>query len=84
MAKWLRPSGNELETNDRPETIAHCIAQGWQRVDEVPDTDGDGDVSDESVSKMNAEQLKGMMAELGVEYTNKPEAIAYLKANGYD
>ena len=29
---WARPGGGEIRTNDLPETVAHCLAQGWKRV----------------------------------------------------
>jgi len=28
--KWIRPSGTEIETNDRKETIKHCKSLGWK------------------------------------------------------
>ncbi len=28
---WVRPSGAAIQTNDQPETVAHCEAQGWKR-----------------------------------------------------
>lgn len=28
--KWIRPSGSEIETNDRKETIEHCKSLGWK------------------------------------------------------
>ena len=34
--KWTRPSGLEIETNDRPETIETAEKLGWQRVVEKP------------------------------------------------
>ena len=29
LLKWMRPSGNPIETNDRPETIDAAVALGW-------------------------------------------------------
>ncbi len=34
MIKWKRKSGTTLDTNELPATIAHCEAQGWERVEE--------------------------------------------------
>ena len=31
MIKWIKPNGNEIETNDLPKTIAHCESIGWKR-----------------------------------------------------
>ena len=31
MIKWIKPNGNEIETNDAPATVAHCEALGWKR-----------------------------------------------------
>ncbi len=31
MIKWTKPSGQEVETNDLPETVAYCEALGWER-----------------------------------------------------
>jgi hypothetical protein len=28
--KWIKPNGQEIETNDRPETIEHCESIGWK------------------------------------------------------
>ena len=28
--KWIRPSGSEIETNDRKETIEYCKSLGWK------------------------------------------------------
>jgi hypothetical protein len=30
--KWIKPNGQEIETNDRPETIEHCESIGWKEV----------------------------------------------------
>ena len=29
MAKWSRPSGTEIETNDSIETVKYCESLGW-------------------------------------------------------
>ena len=29
--KWIKDNGQEIETNDRPETIAHCESIGWKK-----------------------------------------------------
>ena len=47
MMNWMRPSGNPLETNERPETIAHCESLGWERVSDKP----------KSIHKMTKEEL---------------------------
>ena len=31
MARWTKPSGMEIETNDEKLTIEYCEALGWQR-----------------------------------------------------
>lgn len=31
MIKWTKPSGQVIETNDRPETIAKAEQLGWKR-----------------------------------------------------
>lgn len=31
MITWIRPSGSEIETNDRQETIDGCERMGWKR-----------------------------------------------------
>lgn len=36
MAKWIKPNSNEIETNDLPDTIAHCESLGWKRVVKAP------------------------------------------------
>ena len=35
MIKWVKPSGLEIETNDRKETVEYCVSIGWKRADEV-------------------------------------------------
>jgi len=30
--KWVKPSGQEIETNDSPETVKHCESLGWKPV----------------------------------------------------
>lgn len=30
--KWVKPSGVEIETNDREETIEYCKSLGWKEV----------------------------------------------------
>lgn len=32
MAKWTKPSGLEVETNDEKGTIEHCVSLGWKPV----------------------------------------------------
>lgn len=27
---WIKPNGNELETNDEKATIAYCKSLGWE------------------------------------------------------
>ena len=34
MIKWVKPSGLEIETNDRKETVEYCVSIGWKRADE--------------------------------------------------
>ena len=29
--KWVKPSGQEIETNDSPETVKHCESLGWKK-----------------------------------------------------
>jgi hypothetical protein len=31
--KWIRPSGTEIETNDRDVTIEYCESLGWERAE---------------------------------------------------
>jgi len=31
--KWIKDNGQEIETNDLPDTIAHCESIGWERLD---------------------------------------------------
>ncbi len=33
---WVKPSGIEIEANDRKETIAYCESLGWKRKGEKP------------------------------------------------
>lgn len=28
---WIKPNGQEIEINDRPESIAKCEEMGWKR-----------------------------------------------------
>ena len=44
--KWMRPSGNEIATNDRPETIQYCKTLGFKplcpyKVEPDPDTEAE-------------------------------------------
>lgn len=32
MIKWVRPSGNTIETGDTEEIIAYAVANGWEQV----------------------------------------------------
>ncbi len=29
--KWIKNSGMEIETNDLPATISHCLSIGWEK-----------------------------------------------------
>lgn len=29
--KWIKPNGNEIETNDLPATVDYCESLGWKR-----------------------------------------------------
>ena len=31
---WIKPSGVEVKTNDREETIEYCISLGWKEKSE--------------------------------------------------
>jgi len=31
LIKWTKPSGVEIQTNDREETIEYCESLGWKR-----------------------------------------------------
>ena len=31
MIKWIKDNGQEIETNDRPETVTHCESIGWKK-----------------------------------------------------
>lgn len=33
MAKWKKPNGNKIETNDLDATVEHCASLGWERLD---------------------------------------------------
>jgi len=33
--KWIKDNGQEIETNDREETIDYCINLGWKPADEA-------------------------------------------------
>ena len=35
MAKWLRPSGTVIETNDLPSTLQWCLDAGWTRAEKI-------------------------------------------------
>ena len=55
MAKWKKPSGVEIETNDLPETIEYCESLGWEMLDEATieepapesETDSGGEAGEE-------------------------------------
>jgi len=34
--KWVKPSGQEIETNDKEETIEYCESLGWERAKKKP------------------------------------------------
>lgn len=34
--KWIKDNGNEIETNDRKETIEKCESLGWKRESKKP------------------------------------------------
>ena len=36
MAKWKRPTGSLIETNDLPDTIIAATKAGWERLAEKP------------------------------------------------
>lgn len=36
MITWIKPSGGEIETNDRPATIAYAESLNWKRKGEKP------------------------------------------------
>ena len=40
--KWMRPSGVEIETNDRDVTIKYCESLGFKRIDANDDTSKEG------------------------------------------
>ncbi len=29
--KWVKPNGNEIETNDKPATVKYCESLGWKK-----------------------------------------------------
>jgi len=31
MPTWIKPNGNEIETNDETATIEYCESLGWER-----------------------------------------------------
>lgn len=37
--KWIKPNGNEIETNDAPATVAAAKDLGWTREDEAESND---------------------------------------------
>ena len=43
MAKWIKKSGVEIETNDLPANIAKAEELGWERVDDGDEGTGQGD-----------------------------------------
>lgn len=38
MMKWIKPSGIEIETNDKEETIEYCKSLGWKEKNESVDS----------------------------------------------
>ena len=73
MIKWIKPNGNEIETNGLPKTVAHCESLGWERADAEPS-------APKTVDEMSAPELKELCKELDIEYTTKPEAVGAIKA----
>ncbi len=31
--KWVKPNGNEIETNDLKDTVEYCESLNWKRAD---------------------------------------------------
>ena len=36
MIKWIRPSGNEIETNNTKASVEYAESHGWKRVKGKP------------------------------------------------
>lgn len=54
MIKWIRPSGTEIETNERAETIEYCVSLGWEREGEKEvkvEPESDQEPDDEPVKR---------------------------------
>lgn len=52
VIKWIRPSGTEIETNDREETIDYCVSLGWRPAEEA-ETDASGTPFDPEIHYKN-------------------------------
>lgn len=47
--KWIKDNGQEIETNDLPDTIAHCESIGWER--------SESDNSDDEITEADIQAI---------------------------
>lgn len=70
--KWMRPSGNPIETNDRKETIEHCEKLGWEMMGEkeviAPDP-----MTDSEMEPMTAEERAEIIKMAVIEIINQDD-----------
>lgn len=57
MIDWIKPSGLEIQTNDRPETIAYCESLGWKQKGVEIKTDLPQKRKRRTKAEMEADQL---------------------------
>jgi len=60
MAKWTKPNGTEIETNDDKATIEHCESLDWKRQDKV--IQGDPEVKPRPKIKFKKVKAKAKVA----------------------
>ena len=58
MLKWIKDNGQEIETNDRKETIEYCESLGWERGESDVITGPDIDTIAKQVYDAKRKQLK--------------------------
>lgn len=79
MTIWIKPSGLEIETNDRDATLEACVRMGWKlKLEPTGDTLNDGEKGNgepgsiewhESAIKgcSNCEEVEEYMRSIGIE-----------------
>lgn len=72
LLDYVKENGTAVQINDNPANVEEAKRLGWKPADEEESGDG--------LDGMKASKLKELVAEAGGEYTNKAEAVSFLRS----